>query len=272
MADESLATLPIDGAQIAYRRIGNGRPLVVLNGFAATSADWDPSFIDVLASSNELILVDNRGIGSSMDNGRPFGIDQLADDAARVIEMLDVERPSVLGWSMGGFIAQRLALRHPEHINKLVLLSTDPGGANADLASADVWSKLIDMSGTPHEQARRLLSLVFPRAIVESIYREFGDIVAAARAKLSPDLVNRQVAAMDAWHRTGIGNRLREINVPVLIATGTADIVIPPSNALKLVNAIPGAWLAQFNDGGHAFMYQYPRPLADLINSFLELG
>jgi pimeloyl-ACP methyl ester carboxylesterase len=272
MAAESLATIPIGGAKIAYRRIGNGRPLVVLNGFAATSADWDPSFIDVLASSNELILVDNRGIGSSTENGGPFGIDQLADDAARVIETLGVERPSVLGWSMGGFIAHRLALQHPERINKLILLSTDPGGANADLASADVWSKLIDMSGTPHEQARRLLSLVFPMAIVESIYREFGDIVAAARAQLSPDLVNRQVAAMDAWHRAGIGNRLREIDMNVLVATGTADIVIPPSNALRLVNAIPGAWPAQFNGGGHAFMYQYPRPLADLINSFLELG
>jgi pimeloyl-ACP methyl ester carboxylesterase len=112
----------------------------------------------------------------------------------------------------------------------------------------------------------------FRAQIVESIYREFGDIVAAARAQLSPDLVNRQAAAMDAWHRTGVGNRLREMNLPVLIATGTADIVIPPSNALKLVNAIPGAWLAQFKGGGHAFMYQYPRPLADLINNFLELG
>jgi pimeloyl-ACP methyl ester carboxylesterase len=272
MAAESLATIPIDGAKIAYRRIGNGRPLVVLNGFAATSADWDPSFIDVLASSNELILLDNRGIGSSTDNGRPFDIAQLADDAAQVIEILDVERPSVLGWSMGGFIAQRLALQPPGRINKLILLSTDPGGANADLASADVWSKLIDMSGTPHEQARRLLSLVFPGAIAESIYREFGDIVAAARAQLSTDLVNRQVAAMDAWHSTVVGNRLREMNLPVLIATGTDDIVIPPSNALKLVNAIPGAWLAQFNGGGHAFMYQYPRPLADLVNNFLEFG
>jgi len=272
MAAESLATIPIDGAKIAYRRIGNGRPLVVLNGFAATSADWDPSFIDRLASSNELILLDNRGIGRSTDNGQPFDLAKLADDAARVIEMLGIERVNVLGWSMGGFIVQRLALQHPDRINKLILLSTDPGGANADLASADVWSKLIDMSGTPHEQARRLLSLVFPRAIVESIYREFGDIVAAARAQLSTDLVNRQVAAMDAWHRAGIGNRVREINVPVLVATGTADIVIPPSNALRLVNAIPGAWLAQFNGGGHAFMFQYPRPLADLINNFLELG
>jgi pimeloyl-ACP methyl ester carboxylesterase len=272
MPNDSFEKFQVDGAQIAYHRIGNGRPLVVLNGFAATSTDWDPSFIDRLASSNRLILLDNRGIGRSADDGQPFDIAQLAGDAARVIEMLGIQRTNVLGWSMGGFIAQTLALQQPDRINKLILLSTDPGGADADLASAEVWSQLIDMSGTPHEQARRLLSLLFPSAVAESIYREFGDIVAAARAQLSPGLVNRQAGAMDAWHRTGIGNRLREINVPVLIATGMADIVIPPSNALRLVNAIRGAWLAQFNGGGHAFMAQYPRPLVDLINSFLELG
>jgi len=150
-------------------------------------------------------------------------------------------------------------------------LSTDSGGADADLASRDVWSQLVDMSGTPHEQARRLLSLLFPSDVAESIYRQFGDTVAAARARLSPALVDRQAAAMNAWHHNGVGNRLREITRPVLIATGSEDVVIPPSNALKLVDAIPGAWLAQFPRGGHAFMAQYPRPLADLINCFLRL-
>jgi pimeloyl-ACP methyl ester carboxylesterase len=76
---------------------------------------------------------------------------------------------------------------------------------------------------------------------------------------------------MDAWHRNGVASQLREMRVPVLIATGTEDIVIPASNALKLANGIPGAWLAQFPHGGHAFMAQYPRPLADLINSFLAV-
>jgi pimeloyl-ACP methyl ester carboxylesterase len=270
MPDEPFEKLRVDGAQIAYRRIGNGRPLVVLNGFAATSADWDPTFIDRLAASNEVILVDNRGIGNSTDDGRPFDIAQLAHDVLRVIETLGIERVNVLGWSMGGFIAQMIVSEHPGRINKLILLSTDAGGADADLASTTVWSQLINMAGTPQEQARRLLSLLFPGNVAECIYRKFGDVVAAARAQLSPNLVNRQAAAMDAWHRTGIGNRL-EMNVPVLIATGMADIVIPPSNSLKLVNAISGAWLAQFNGGGHAFMAQYPLPLADLINSFLEL-
>ena len=134
------------------------------------------------------------------------------------------------------------------------------------------WSELVDTSGTPNEQARRLLFLLFPIDVAESFYREFGDIVAAARAQLSVELLNRQAAAMDAWHRNGVASQLREIRVPVLIATGTEDIVIPASNALKLVNAIPGAWLAQFPHGGHAFIAQYPRALADLINSFLALS
>ena len=219
--------------------------------------------------SIELILLNNRGIGGSTDNGQPFDVGKLADDAAHVIETLGFERTSVMGWSMGGFIAQALALQHPERVDKLILLSTDSGGIEADLASAAVWSKLIDTSGTPHEQARRLLFLLFPNDVAESFYRKFGDIIAAARAQLSPELLKRQAVAMDAWHSSGVANRLRQIRVPVLIATGTEDIVIPPSNALKLMNAIPGAWLAQFPRSGHAFIAQYPQAVAELINSFL---
>jgi pimeloyl-ACP methyl ester carboxylesterase len=272
MANESFEKLEVDGTQIAYRRIGTGRLLLVLNGFAATSGDWDPLFIHGLASSSELILLDNRGIGSSTDDGKPFDIARLAHDAAHVIETLGFERISILGWSMGGFIAQTLALQRPDRVNKLVLLSTDPGGSDADLGSAAVWAQLVDTSGTPHEQARRLLSLLFPSDVAESFYREFGDSVAAARARLSPDLINRQAAAMDAWHHNGVGNCPRGISAPVLVATGGEDVVIPPSNALRLVHAIPNAWLAQFPHGGHAFMAQYPRPLADLINCFLAVG
>ncbi len=271
MAAEPIATIPVDGGRIVCRRLGSGRPLILLNGLAATSADWDPSFIDRLASANDLVLPDNRGIGASNDDGAPFDIAKLADDMARVIKALDFERASVLGWSMGGFIAQTLALNDSARVHKLILLSTDPGGADAALASPTILKQLTDVSGTPHQQARRLLSVLFSSDLADSIYSEFGDVVATARAKLSPNLVDRQAAAMDAWHRNGAGYRLRELRASTLVATGTEDIVIPASNSLALVNAIPGAWLAQFKGGGHAFMAQYPRPLAGLINEFLAL-
>lgn len=184
MAD-SLTTVAVDGARIACRRIGKGRPVLVLNGFAASSSDWDPFFIDRLASSNELFLLDNRGIGGSKDDGQSFDIGKLAGDAARVIETIGIERANVIGWSVGGFIAQAFAVDYPNRVNKLVLLSTGAGRSEADLASAGVWSALLDTSGGPKEQARRLLFLLFPKDVAESFYRQFGDIVAAARAQLS---------------------------------------------------------------------------------------
>ena len=192
MEAESLTTVAVDGGQIAYRRIGKGRPLLVLNGFAATNADWDPSFIDRLASSNELILLDNRGIGGSTDDGQPFDIERLADDAVHVIETLGIGRASVMGWSMGGFIAQAFAVKYTDLVDKLVLLSTDPGGTEADIASPQVWLELLDTSGTPNEQAWRMLFLLFPTDVAESFYRQFADIVAAARARLSVELLNRR--------------------------------------------------------------------------------
>src|SRR5215471_15683582 len=117
MPPDSFTTVAVDGAQIVYRAIGTGPPLLVLNGFAATSADWDPSFIDRLASSNELILLDNRGIGGSTDDGQPFDIEKLADDAEHVIDTLGIGRASVMGWSMGGFIAQAFAVKYADRVD-----------------------------------------------------------------------------------------------------------------------------------------------------------
>src|SRR5438034_2312298 len=110
MEADPLETIAVDGAQIVCRAIGKGPLFPVLNGFGATSGDWDPSFINGLASSHELILLNNRGIGGSTDGGQPFDIAKLAADAAHVIETLGIERTSVTGWSMGGFVAQALAL------------------------------------------------------------------------------------------------------------------------------------------------------------------
>jgi pimeloyl-ACP methyl ester carboxylesterase len=261
MAEPPISTIPVEGGRIAYRRMGSGRPLLVLNGLTATNADWDPVFLERLASANELVLLDNRGIGASTDDGAPFDIRKLARDTADVIEALDLRPVSVLGWSMGGFVAQALAVEQPSDVDKLVLLSTHPGGAGAVRADPAVLDRLTDTSGTPHEQARRLLAVLFP-----------GDLVVAqARAELSPELVERQVAAIDAWHRDGVADRLGELKSPALVLTGMEDVVVPASNALSLVSAIPGAWLAQFPGGGHAFMAQYPQAATNVINEFLAL-
>ena len=241
-----------------------GPPLVVINGVSATSQDWDPAFVAALGSRNELRLIDNRGMGDSPDDGGPFTIADLAGDVAATLDA----PTAVLGWSMGGFIAQQLALDRPELVTKLVLLSTAPGGPETG-ADPAVIDQLIDTSPPPDEQARRLLSLLFDDDFAQQVYAQAGDVIAAARAGLNQDLLDRQRAALDDWQHGGVADRLGQICVPVLVATGTADRVIPASNSLRLASGIRGAWLVQFPDGGHAFMAQYPEKLAGIINTFL---
>jgi alpha/beta hydrolase fold len=157
---DSLPTVAVDGGQIVYRIIGKGPPLVVLNGFGAMSSDWDPSFIDGLVSSNELILLNNRGIGGSTDDGQPFDIAKLAADAARIIERLGVKRAIVIGWSMGGFIAQALAVKY-----RIAL----PSSCRCRLTREELerilppltYARLLDTSGTPNEQSRVCCSCFF---------------------------------------------------------------------------------------------------------------
>lgn len=245
-------------------------PLLLINGYAATAADWDPTFIAALERSFELISPDNRGVGAAPCRERdgPLTIEAMAADLETLLDARGIEKLRVVGWSMGGFIAQALAARAPQRVEALVLLSTDPGGPDAVPADPAVWTRLTDDSGTPREQATRLISLLFPSSVAVEIDRQFGDAVAAARAELSPAALTAQVGAMEDWHAT---ERPRPPTPapPVLIACGNEDVVIPPENSDRLAALWPNNRLERFAGGGHAFMAQEPERLADLITSFL---
>jgi 3-oxoadipate enol-lactonase len=265
------ATCVLGDRVIAFDRRGSGPPLVVLNGFAATKEDWDPAFLEALGHEHELVLLDHRGMGESSDDRRPFSVGDLAEDVAGCMDELGLGAPAVLGWSMGGFVALALALAHPERTAKLVLLSTSGGGDLATPAEDDVRNRLRDASGDPREQARRLISLLFLPERARQIDDEFGEVVAAARARLSASVVERQWSAMEGWERRGNALDLRRIACPTLVATGEEDVVIPPANAVALATAIPSAWLARFPRSGHGFMADHPLPLARLISAFLTI-
>ena len=233
-------------------------PLLLLNGYAATERDWDPTFLAALREGSSLITPDHRA----------DSIDDMAADALAALEAEGVERAAVAGWSMGGFVAQALAARAPERVSRLVLLSSDPG-AEAVRASADTWAALTDHSGTPREQATRLIGLLFPPGVAKTIDQSFGDVVAEARARLDPGRLDAQERAMEVWHAEPGRERLSRIEAPVLIAWGSEDVVIPAANGPLLAQALPGAWLCPFEGGGHAFMAQEPDRLAAVINAFL---
>ena len=154
-------------------------------------------------------------------------------------------------------------------VTALVLLATDPGGRAAVRAAPEVWTRLLDDSGSPREQAARLVTLLFPPELAPQIDRDFGDDIAAARARLDPSVLRAQAAAMAAWY-TDEPQPHDHHDLPVLAACGTEDIVIPPTNVDRLAARWPGCTVERFAGGGHAFMAQEPERLASSMASFLR--
>ena len=261
----------IGGRRLAWRRLGEGPPLLLINGYAATAADWDPGFLAALARSHELICPDNRGLrGSAVGDleAEPLTVDSMAADLERLLDAAEIERLPVAGWSMGGFVAQALATRAPRRVEALVLLATDPGGAGAVLANRDSWRRLTDDSGTPREQASRLISLLFPPDLAPQVDREFGELVATARAELPAAVLRAQEATMVAWHK--VEPPAAPDPPPALAAAGVLDEVIPAANLDLLATRWPGCRVERFDGAGHAFMAQEPERLAGLIAGFLR--
>lgn len=253
---------------IGVRRLGAGPPLLVINGYAAGNRDWDPSFLAALGRGSSLICPDNRGIGRSPrgEAADELSVETMAADAVAVMDALAIDSAPVLGWSMGGFIAQAMVLAAPRRVEALVLLATDPG-AGAELCDEATWRRLTDHGGTPRQQASRLISLLFPPGVAEPIDAEFGELVAAARARLDDGTLTAQERAIDAWHE--VGDRAAAATVPTLAAAGALDAIIPPVNAELIAARAADSWLARFAGCGHGFMAQEPERLGALIGAFL---
>lgn len=246
-------------------------PLLLLNGYAATSADWDPAFRKRLDEHFEVIAPDPRGMGGTPLGGQEITIPLLAADALSLLDDRGVERATVAGWSMGGFVAQELAATAPDRVSGLALLATDPG-AEAELCDPRLWADLTSHEGDPVEQARRLLGLLFPPEFAAQVFERFGDVVAQGRAALDPAALSAEEAAMDAWHASPGAGRLAAITAPVVVMAGTEDVVIPPGNARLLADGIEGARVELMPGCGHALMAQQPDRCAELIASLAPGG
>ena len=257
------------GGPITYDRLGQGPPLLLINGYGASRVDWDPGFLENLAGSSTVYCPDNRGIGGSAFGDGNLSIDLMAGDMLGLLDSLGLDEADVAGWSMGGFISQQLASMAPERVSGLVLMSTDPGGEIRVPPEREDWRKLTDHSGGPHDQAKRLLELLFPPAMAAGVYEEFGDLVAAAQEKLDPEVISAQEAAMIAWAKGPSKARLEAITAPVLAVAGSEDVVIPPGNAEVIARHLPDSWLARFPGCAHALMAQEPKRLGNLISTFL---
>lgn len=263
----SSEAIEIDGRRYAWRSLGAGPPLVMINGYAATSADWSPAFLAALAEGFELICPDNRGVGESEPGGEELTIAAMASDVEALLDALGVEMAAICGWSMGGYVAQAVAERAPERIGGLGLIGTHPGGpAYVSTGDAEAFGLLVDYSGTPREQAARLISVFFPPDQLASAEAELGEAYAAARARLDHAALDAQVQALLAWRDREpppLGPR-----PPAVVLHGALDRLVAIGNAAPLAERW-GARLEVFDQCAHAVMTQEPERAAAAIREAL---
>jgi pimeloyl-ACP methyl ester carboxylesterase len=237
-------------------------------------AEWDPTFVQTLAEGRRVIVFDNRGIGTSSGPVKGLTIATMARDTAGLIRSLGFKRVDVLGWSMGGYIAQTLALANPALVHRLVLASTDPGSPHALEPKKPVVQVLTNPNLTPTS----LLPILFPpnqQAAGQAWYAAIGtqpNLSSTDFATPSATMAAQEAANATRWYGRGDGTyaRLPKLKAPTWIGYGAQDVVVPPGNARLLARRIPNATAHRFPDAGHAFLFQEPAAKAGLMAAFLD--
>jgi pimeloyl-ACP methyl ester carboxylesterase len=263
-----MTLIDVGDIQLDYERSGNreGPPLLLIMGMSGTSLHWGEPFLDLLRADFDVIAYDHRGIGASTPLDGPVTTREMADHAAGLLAALGLDDAHVLGISMGGMIAQELALNHPERIRTMTLGCTYCGGEGSALASEEDLSGLVEAMGSgDSERALRAgweINVSAAFAADEQAYAAFHEI--ATRRAVALPVIMQQMQACAA-HDTNA--RLPQIAAPTLVIHGTEDRLLPVQNGRLIASRIPGAQLEIFDGVGHLFFWERPERSAELVRA-----
>jgi pimeloyl-ACP methyl ester carboxylesterase len=258
----------VDDISVSYEEHGQGEPLLLIYGFAGGSLAWRPEVVASLARSFRVITFDNRGTGHSDTPETPYTLARMADDAAGLLDALGIARAHVFGISMGGMIAQELALRHPKKVHGLVLGCTNVGAPVSASAAPEVLALLLPPpDADPREAARKAWASSYTPEFIER-ERAFleGHLERIFSAPTPPHTRQRHAEAVGGWSSH---ERLGEITTPTLILTGDRDVLVPPENSRILHERITGSRLATITGAAHNFPNSHPAETARLVSEFL---
>ena len=266
-------TINVDGTPFAYRELGprTGVPLVFLHHFTAVLDDWDPRVIDGIAAKRHVITFDNRGIGAS-GGSVPHTIDEMAADAVAFIRALGHEKVDLLGFSLGGGVAQVITLEHPELVRRVILAGTGPRGGGG-------IEKMPLIAGSAYTKAA--LTLRDPRHFLffnrnASGKRAASEYMARLKERTADHdkriSIQARLAQLKAIREAGLGtpHDLGKITQPVFVANGDNDVMVASSHSEDLARRIPNAKLTIYPDSGHGGVFQYHREFVPAVLEFLE--
>lgn len=283
--DIPLEKVRVGDIEMAYKVFGKGDPLILHNGASDNMDAWDPALLTKLSSNNTVIVFDSRGIGNTTAGSEPYSIQLLANDTAGLMDALKIQEASVLGYSLGTFTTQQFAISYPDKVSSIILIAATCGGkdhvhrpADFDKLQADIVNKSLNNIPPSQEEMKSLVNAslgsgwikLYPESAVIPENITFSDM----KPSLSPATLNNQWEAGQSWvdpSWDGACDSLAKIDKPLLTIAGTDDdLYIPHENALVIASKVPGAWLVQIKDGGHAVPDQYPDEVGKIIDTFLS--
>lgn len=254
--------------ELSYERAGSGPPLLAIMGMSGTFDHWGTPFLDDLRRDFEVIVYDHRGVGASsrLPGDARLTIAQMAADAAGLLDALALDSAHVLGFSMGGMIAQELVLAHPERIRTLTLAGTYCGGQGSALMPEESLRKFAGgvISGDRASAVRASWEInVSPRFAADELawerFRQIGMRRAVSRQVIMAQ--NRAIVAHDT------SARLAAVRAPTLVVHGEIDAVLPVQNGRRIAELIPGSRLEILDGIGHMFFWERPADSAELLRA-----
>jgi pimeloyl-ACP methyl ester carboxylesterase len=263
-----MAFLTSNGITLHYDVVGAGPAVCLINGYRLSAAAWPEAFISQLAARLTVITFDNRGTGRSDKPPTGYEFANLAKDVVELLDNLRSLQVHVFGYSMGGAIAQEVAIRHPDRVDRLILFGTFCGGVWAEPASYSVFKRfLASENQTPEEAARQAWPVTYSpdylAANADAVERQM-------RRELehpTPSYVAQR--QMEALRKFDSYRDLPRINAPTLVATGAHDQLVKPRNSEILASRIPNARRELLADLGHRAIWEAPEEIADLVGDFL---
>lgn len=260
-----------NGIELYYEIHGQGRPLLLIGGLGYGLWMWH-KMIPLLAEHFQVIAFDNRGAGQSDQPAGPYNVAMLAEDTAGLLDALAITRAVVMGHSMGGFIAQQLALTRPDLIDRLVLSATNFGGPRHVPVTQAAIAVMMDRSGDPVDVVRRGISVACAPGFMDNHPTEVQDLIDYRLTNPVPPVQYQAQMAVGLGlfsAEAAFDGRLSAIKAPTLILFGEHDQVVPPANADLLQEQIPDSQVVILPGAGHMFPIECPEAAAGAMTRFI---
>jgi pimeloyl-ACP methyl ester carboxylesterase len=265
-----------NGTRFAYRRFGKtgGVPLVFNQHFTGTMDHWDPAVTDGFAEDREVILFDNAGVSSSSGEV-PTTFEDMGANAVAFIKALGLSKVDVLGFSIGGFVAQEIASQAPDLVRRLVLVGTGPRGGEGMAALTPEAQEIFSATYDPPDELWLAVHFT-PSEASQAAGRKFLERFRLRKENRDPEVSENvapaQIEAIDRWGapREKPFEYLKSIRQPTLVVNGGKDVIVYPVNSFILQQHLPSAQLILYPDASHGSQYQYPDLFVHHVSTFLE--